>query len=71
MSDWPKPGTWYTGYALAAIANGRQAGHFVLDKHGRNVWVSLDPEWDRPFGLLNKPQQRRHWVTVCKWIGKR
>lgn len=49
---WPKPGGWYAGYALSAIANGRRPGHFVLGASGENVWVSLDPEWDRPFGLV-------------------
>lgn len=50
---WPQPGAWYAQYALDAIANGRQPGHFVLDKNGKEVWVSLDPEWDRPFGLTS------------------
>lgn len=47
-----KPGGWYQAYALAALRNGRKPGHFVLNRRGQNVWVTLDPEWDRPFGLL-------------------
>jgi hypothetical protein len=52
-SKWPRPGHWYMDYAQAAIANGYTPGHFVLDRNGKWVWVSLDPEWDRRFGLVS------------------
>ena len=49
---WPRPGGWYSGYAFASLKNGHTPGRFMLDEHGRETWVTFDPEWDRLFGLL-------------------